>query len=95
MKEFHRKGTLWTKVQNIIETPLFVDSELTCLVQVADLCSYALRRYLENQEDVLFNLIFKRADRIRNTVVGVRHFSDSNCSCEICRNHNSGQVETL
>lgn len=48
MMQFHRHGTFWTKVERIIETPLFVSSELTGLVQIADLCSYALRRYLEN-----------------------------------------------
>lgn len=25
MKDFHNKGTLWTSIKNIIETPLFVD----------------------------------------------------------------------
>jgi len=50
MKRFHKGGTLWTNLKNIIETPLFVNSELTGMVQIADLCGYALRRYLENQE---------------------------------------------
>ena len=68
MKSFHRRGTLWTHINNIIETPLFVDSELTSMVQVADMCSYALRRYLEKKGGTsLFNLIFRRADR-RGTV---------------------------
>lgn len=87
MKRFHKDGTLWTKVRNIIETPLFVDSELTCLVQIADLCSYAIRRYLENQEHDLFSYVFKRADRVGNSVVGMRHFTDDSCACEICINH--------
>ena len=51
MRKFHRKGTFWTSIHNIIETPLFVDSELTSMVQIADLCGYALRRYLENGEE--------------------------------------------
>lgn len=34
MKNFHKEGTLWTKLQNIIETPLFVNSELTSMVQI-------------------------------------------------------------
>ncbi len=33
------------------------------MVQIADLCSYALRRYLENEESTLFDLVFERADR--------------------------------
>ncbi len=36
MKRFHAKGTLWTAVHRIIETPLFVDSQLTSMVQIAD-----------------------------------------------------------
>jgi hypothetical protein len=87
MKGFHRRGTLWTDVNNIIETPLFVDSQLTNLVQVADLCSYAMRRYLENSEEELFDLIFERADRKDGIVVGVRHFTDQNCRCKICTAH--------
>jgi hypothetical protein len=90
MKKFHAKGTLWTNMQHIVETPLFVNSELTSMVQIVDLCAYALRRYLENKEDELFDLIYVRADRKDNwaktahKVVGVRHYSSMACKCKIC-----------
>lgn len=87
MKKFHTGGTLWTNLNNIIETPLFVDSGLTGMVQVADLCAYALRRYLENNESELFDLVFRRADRKDAMVVGVRHFTDKSCKCKICNAH--------
>src|SRR5262249_4335152 len=90
MRRFHTSGkTLWTDVERIIETPLFVDSRLTRLVQVADLCSYALRRYVENNESDLFGRVFHRADRFKGIAVGVRHFTalSSGCVCEICRTH--------
>jgi hypothetical protein len=87
MKSFHQKGTLWTKIEKIIETPLFVDSQLTSMVQIADVCSYAIRRYLENREEELFDLVFQRADRKDGVVVGVRHFSDASCTCKICTAH--------
>jgi len=87
MKKFHRDGTIWTNVTNIIETPLFVDSQLTSMVQASDLCAYSLRRYVENQEEELFDLIFQRADRKDNIVVGIRHFTKTNCSCKICSSH--------
>jgi hypothetical protein len=83
MKKFHSKGTLFTSVSHIVETPLFVNSELTGMVQIADLCGYALRRYVENGEETLFNLIFERADRRDGRNVGVRHFSPA-CQCTIC-----------
>ena len=87
MRGFHHRGTRWTTVEHIIETPLFVDSQLTSMVQLADICSYALRRYLENGERDLFQLVFKRADRKDGAVVGVRHFTDYSCDCHICTSH--------
>jgi hypothetical protein len=87
MKSFHQKGTIWTQVKNIIETPLFVDSQLTSMVQIADVCAYALRRYLENGEEELFDLVFQRADRKDSVVVGIRHFTNLTCTCKICMAH--------
>lgn len=87
MKKFHKTGTLWTNIRNIIETPFFVDSELTSMIQIADICSYALRRYIENDEDELLKLIHQCGDRKDGRCVGVRHFSESSCSCEICKAH--------
>lgn len=84
MSRFHAKGTFWTRINNIIETPLFVDSKLTAMVQVADLCSFAIRRYLENNEMNLFDRIILRTDRKDGKIVGVRHFTHKNCACSIC-----------
>ncbi len=92
MNVFHNNGTLWTQIENIIETPLFVDSQLTSMIQIADVCAYALRRYLENNESILFDQIFQRADRRGNVVVGVRHFSDAACVCKICVAHKTQQA---
>ncbi|HTF06029.1 MAG TPA: DUF3800 domain-containing protein [Bacteroidia bacterium] len=88
MKNFHQVGTFWTSIENIIETPLFVDSHLTSMVQLADVCGYAIRRYLEKKEDYLFNEIYKVADKKSSgKVVGVRHFTANHCSCKICEGH--------
>ena len=87
MRSLNAKGTLWTNIERIIETPFFVDSHLTSMVQIADLCSYALRRYLENSETLLFDKIYSRADRKYGRAVGVRHFTDPTCQCEICKVH--------
>jgi hypothetical protein len=87
MRQFHKSGTLWTTIDNIIETPLFVDSSLTRMVQMADLCAVALRRYCENGETDIFRRIFPRADRFGGRAVGVRHFAGLSCQCEICDAH--------
>jgi hypothetical protein len=92
MKQFHQRGTMWTRVSSIIETPLFVDSQLTSMVQIADVCAYAIRRYLENNENEIFDLIFQRADRKDRIVVGVRHFTKKGCTCKICGPHKKGTI---
>ena len=84
MKGFHSKGTFWREISHIIETPLFVDSELTSMVQLADLCSFAIRRYCENNEDDLFKRIAPRFDRKDGKIVGFRHFTSESCKCILC-----------
>ncbi len=87
MKQFHKNGTFWTSIEHIVETPLFVDSELTGMVQIADLCSIALRRYFENGDTELFNRISPRFDKHHGKLVGVRHFTEPACDCIVCSNH--------
>lgn len=84
MQKFHKDGTLWTKINHIIETPLFVNSELTSMVQLADLCSYILRRFFELGEKELYNIIKPRIDKNRGRMVGIRHFTHEGCQCEVC-----------
>jgi hypothetical protein len=87
MKKFYQIGTLWKTIDNIIETPLFVDSQLTSMIQVVDLCAYSLRRYLENGETQFFEQIYQRADRKNGKVEGIRHFTKLDCNCLMCVNH--------
>jgi hypothetical protein len=88
MRRFHVQGTLWAQVDRIIETPLFVDSSLTSMVQMADLCAYATRRYFENNETDLFDRISGRFDKANQKVVGIRHYVGAKaCKCKVCAAH--------
>lgn len=87
MRRFHAEGTRWTHIDHIIETPLFVDSHLTSMVQMADLCGYATRRFFENSERDLFDRIYPRFDRTNHGVVGIRHYTAAGCACKVCRDH--------
>ena len=84
-RDYLQRGTQYQPIQKVIETPLFVDSKLTSMVQVADLCAYALRRYLEKEEKNLFDQIIKRADKKDGKIVGVRHYKNYPCGCLICK----------
>ena len=89
MRRFHAQGTFFTKIPRLVETPLFVESGLTSMVQVADLCAYAVRRFFENGETDLFDRIYGRFDRKPSgTLVGLRHYTgDVTCSCRVCKDH--------
>lgn len=92
MKRYYRTGTFRSSIRHIIETPLFVDSNLTGMVQIADLCAYAIRRYYEAQEDTLFDVIRTRADMIGSTVVGLNHYTSGRfCSCKVCLSGRKGR----
>lgn len=87
MREYHRTGTRWADINHIVETPLFVDSQLTSMVQLADLCAYATRRFFENGEEDLFDRIYGRFDRTTRGVVGIRHYTEAGCRCRVCQEH--------
>ena len=88
MRSFHAKGTFFWEITRIVETPMFVDSKLTAMVQMADLCAYATRRFFENAEQDLFNRVYQRFDRTGKRVVGIRHYRHhAPCSCRVCLDH--------
>lgn len=89
MRGFHARGTRWAQaIPQIVETPLFVDSSLTSMVQVADLCAYAVRRFCDNEERTLFGIILPRFQRESRRLVGLRHYTGQRrCTCHICRHH--------
>lgn len=88
MRKFHARGTTYTLIPNVVETPLFVDSALTGMVQMADVCAFATRRFFENSETDLFDRIYGRFDRAGGRVVGIRHFTGATpCRCRVCIDH--------
>lgn len=89
MRRFHREGTTWTRdIEHVVETPLFVDSSLTSMVQLADICAYAIRRFYDNDEANLLERIDPAFDRNGRKLVGVRHFTRADhCECRICVEH--------
>jgi hypothetical protein len=90
-RKYHASGTFYRKITNIVETPLFVDSSLTSMIQMADLCAFALRRLLENEEAQLWDIVETCVDRQGKTCVGVRHYTARrSCSCRVCKAHGRG-----
>lgn len=85
MKRYQRRGTFKAEIKHIIETPLFVSSDFTNMVQIADFCAYALRRYFDAGEETLYACVKSRADKIGSEIVGLNHYTNKrDCPCDLC-----------
>lgn len=86
-RDFRGEGHRWGQLHNLTDVPLFVDSQATRMIQYADLIAYSMRRYYENGESRLFDLIAGKFDSEGGVVHGLVHFTPSgeNCNCLSCR----------
>jgi hypothetical protein len=58
------------------------------MVQLADLCAYAIRRFCDNNVVNLLDRISPAFDRNAGKLVGMRHFTRADaCTCKICLEH--------
>ncbi len=85
LHRFQRQGARWGEINHVVEAPFFVDSGPNSGVQATDLCAYALRRYLENDERARFEVIHDKFDRTSTGLHGLRHYTAPGCPCMICR----------
>jgi len=84
LRNHPRNGIPWTKFNKIVET-LFVDICSTSMMQIAAICGFAVQRFFDNGETDLFDRIYRKFDRAKNTVVGIRHYpSQKCCYCRVC-----------
>jgi len=85
-RDFRVVGTQWGVLRNLADTPLFVDSVASRLVQMADHVAYALfRRY--NANDIqYFNIVGTRFHEVDGVIHGLSHKQtlNPNCMCPAC-----------
>jgi hypothetical protein len=91
MRTVHADVLRWgmNSFDRIIETPLFVDSSLKRMIQLADLWAYSLRRYVENEDSSLFSLLYSKRTLLGRTQhefrpAIVQHLAEQSCPCMIC-----------
>lgn len=83
--EFHKFGTRWSPVENMIEAPFFLDSKITRVVQMTDFVASAVFQYYENRDDVHLGSILRKFDRERGKIHGLVHITgDRKCACIAC-----------
>ena len=99
---FRQDGHPWGQLRHVIDIPFSASSAQLGGLQAADICAYAVRRYLDksaiagSQEERNFQRIFHRFDQ-DNTgrLHGLRHYTPAgSCGCLICQQRGHASTAT-
>ena len=85
-RSFRVQGTRWGGLRNMAEVPLFVDSQASRIIQIADLVAWAVRRRYDLHDTRYFDKIVSRFDSEGGVLHGLVHFGprDEECHCPAC-----------
>ena len=85
-RDFRTLGTQWGGVHNLVDTPLFVDSRASRVVQLADHVAYAVFRRYNAHDAQYFDIMASKFDAVEGVVHGLSHKQnvDPNCMCIAC-----------
>ena len=86
-RKFRVQGARWGKLRNLAEVPLFVDSQASRIVQIADLVTWAVWRRYEHRDTRYFDKIVSMFDSEGGTLHGLVHYrpAGENCLCPACQ----------
>jgi hypothetical protein len=84
-RDFRTLGTRWGVLRNLADTPFFVDSKASRLVQVADHIAYATFRRFQMCDAQYFDIISSKFHSVDGIVHGLSHKEhNNNCMCIAC-----------
>jgi hypothetical protein len=85
-RQFRQLGTQWGVQRHIADTPMFIDSRASRIVQLADHVAYATFRRYESGDSSYFDIIAARFFEADGIVHGLAHKQtrDPQCMCPAC-----------
>ncbi len=85
-RRFRLHGTRWGNLRNLAEVPLFVDSQASRIVQIADLATWAVWRRYEYGDTRYFDKIASKFDSEGGVLHGLVHYRPpgEDCLCPAC-----------
>jgi hypothetical protein len=92
-RNFRTLGTQWNVIRNLADTPLFVDSKASRVVQLADHIAYAVFRRYEHGDSSYFDIISNRFDAEDGRIHGLCHLHNQvqMCMCPACMSRRLSQ----
>jgi hypothetical protein len=85
-RNFRTLGSRWGVIRNLADTPFFVNSKASRLVQLADHVAYAVFRRYNASDTQYFDVISSKFDSADGILHGLAHLQriDTNCMCPAC-----------
>lgn len=85
-REFRKTGTRWGTVRNIADTPFFVDSKASRLVQIADHIAYSVFRRYNAGDAQYMDIVAHRFHEADGVIHGLchKHIERNACTCPAC-----------
>ena len=92
--EFWTLGTQWGVIRNLADTPLFVDSRVSRVIQLADHVAYAVFRRYQSGDAQYFDRIAAKFDAEDGIIHGLAHkeISNTQCMCIACLSRRTGEA---
>lgn len=93
-RNFQTIGTQWGVIRNLADTPFFVDSHASRLVQLADHVAYSTFRRYNARDTQYFDIFASKFDSADGVVHGLAHkqMIDQNCMCPACLSRRVSQA---
>ena len=85
-RDFRVMGTRFGVIRNLADTPVFIDSKASRLVQLADHVAYSVFRRYEASDTSYFDIISHRFDAVDGRLHGLCHRQSNltSCMCPAC-----------
>lgn len=93
-REFRTIGTKWGVLRNLADTPMFVDSRASRLVQLADHIAHGVFRRFNAGDAQYFDIIVSRFDETEGVIHGLAHQHSGKhaCHCPACLSRRLARV---
>jgi hypothetical protein len=95
-REFRTVGTAWGVLRNLADTPMFVDSRASRLVQLADHVAHAVFRRFNAGDTQYFDIVASKFDEFDGVIHGLehRHSGRHVCRCPACLSRSLAMVSS-
>jgi hypothetical protein len=86
LAEFRTTGASFGRVKHLVDVPMFTDSKLTRMLQLADFVAYAVFRRYQRHDSRFLDQIIHRFDQAGGKLHGLIHLMSNyqDCFCPAC-----------